>query len=46
MESCFKTMKVEEVYQRSYQTRDEARRSIFEYIELFYNRQPWHSTLG
>ena len=39
-------MKVEEVYRRKYQTRDEARQSIFEYIEIFYNRQRLHSTLG
>ena len=46
VESFFKTMKVEEVYRRSYRTRDDARRSIFEYIEIFYNRQRLHSTLG
>jgi transposase InsO family protein len=46
MESFFKTMKVEEVYRRKYQTREEARQSIFEYIEIFYNRQRLHSTLG
>jgi len=28
------------------QTRDEARRDIFEFIEIFYNRQRSHSTLG
>ena len=46
MESFFKTLKVEEVYQRRYATRDEARQSIFEYIEIFYNRQRLHSALG
>ena len=46
MESFFKTLKVEEVYQRRYATRDEARKSIFEYIEIFYNRQRLHSALG
>jgi len=46
MESFFKTMKVEEVYRRKYQTREEAQQSIFEYIEIFYNRQRLHSTLG
>ena len=46
MESFFKTMKVEEVYRRKYQTIEEARQSIFEYIEIFYNRQRLHSTLG
>ena len=28
------------------QTRDEARRDIFEFIEVFYNRQRSHSSLG
>jgi putative transposase len=46
MESFFKTLKVEEVYRRSYRTRDEARHGIFEYIEVFYNRQRLHSALG
>ncbi len=46
MESFFKTLKVEEIYQRRYATRDEARQSIFEYIEIFYNRQRLHSALG
>jgi putative transposase len=46
MESFFKTLKVEEVYQHRYVTRKEARESIFEYIEIFYNRQRLHSTLG
>jgi transposase InsO family protein len=31
---------------RQYVTRDEATRDIFEYIEVFYNRQRRHSTLG
>lgn len=46
MESFFKTLKVEEVYHQRYATRDEARQSIFHYIEVFYNRQRLHSTLG
>ena len=45
-ESFFHTLKTELVYFESYQTRDEARKSIFEYIEIFYNRQRRHSTLG
>lgn len=31
---------------RHYATRDEAKQDIFEYIEVFYNRQRRHSTLG
>ena len=44
-ESFFATLKTEEVFHRSYKTRDEARRSIFEYIAVFYNRQRRHSFL-
>jgi len=46
MESFFKTFKVELVYQEHYATRAEARRSIYSYIEVFYNRQRLHSSLG
>ena len=46
MESFFHTLKTELVHHRDYQTRDEARRDIFEFIEIFYNRQRRHSTLG
>ena len=33
------------MHHEHYATRDEARRSLFEYIEVFYNRQRRHSTL-
>ena len=46
MESFWGTLKTERVHQEHYATRDEARRSIFEYIEVFYNRQRLHSSLG
>ena len=46
MESFFKTLKSELVYQKHYRTREQARRSIFEYVEVFYNRQRRHSSLG
>lgn len=45
-ESFFHTLKTEHVYQCKYTTRAEAKQSIFEYIEMFYNRQRRHSTLG
>ena len=45
-ESFFHTLKTEHVYDYRYETRAEARQSIFEYIEMFYNRQRRHSTLG
>lgn len=46
MESFFSTFKTECVPQEGYATREEARRAIFEWIEIFYNRQRSHSTLG
>lgn len=46
VESFFHTLKVEQVHHRRYLTRDEARQDIFEWIEVFYNRQRRHSTLG
>jgi transposase InsO family protein len=46
MESFFATLKKELVHDEDYATRAEARASIFEYIETFYNRVRRHSTLG
>ncbi len=46
MESFWGTLKNELVHQRRYATREEARQDIFEWIEVFYNRQRRHSTLG
>lgn len=46
MESFFHSLKVELVHQRSWTTREEARRDLFGYIEGYYNRQRIHSTLG
>ncbi len=46
MESFFKTFKCELVYQEHYATRKEADAAIYPYIELFYNRQRLHSSLG
>jgi transposase InsO family protein len=45
-ESFFKTLKTELVYHERYETREAARASVFEYIEVFYNRQRRHSSLG
>lgn len=44
-ESLFATLKKELVHQQHYATRDEARRALFEYIEVFYNRRRRHSSL-
>ena len=45
-ESFFHTLKIELVHHRDYESREEARADIFEYIEVFYNRQRSHSALG
>ena len=46
MESFFHTLKTEHIYFENYITREQAKRSIFEYVEVFYNRKRLHSTLG
>ncbi len=46
MESFFHTLKTELTHHEKYRSREEARRSIFESIEIFYNRQRLHSSLG
>jgi transposase InsO family protein len=46
MESFFASLKKELVHHEDYQTREEAKASIFEYIEVFYNRKRRHSSLG
>jgi putative transposase len=46
MESFFSSLKQEETHHEQYRTRDEARCHVFDYIEVFYNRQRLHSTLG
>lgn len=44
-ESLMATLKKELVHQQCYATRSAARQSLFEYIEVFYNRQRRHSAL-
>jgi putative transposase len=46
MESFFASLKKELVHHEDYQTRAEARSSIVEYIEMFYNPKRRHSSLG
>jgi putative transposase len=46
MESFFASLKKELIHDEDYQTRGEARASVFEYIEVFYNRVRRHSALG
>ena len=45
-ESFFHTLKTELVKTTKYKTRQEARTSLFEYIEMFYNRKRLHSSIG
>lgn len=45
MESFFHSLKVERVYRMIYHTWEEARRDLFDYIEMFYNRKRRHSAL-
>lgn len=45
-ESFFSSLKKDRVHPRDYTTRAEARRDLFDYIEVFYNRQRRHSYLG
>lgn len=45
-ESFFHTLKTELVNFERYRTREEARQSIFHYIEVFYNRIRKHSSIG
>ena len=46
MESFWGTLKTVLVNHEHYETREQARASIFEYVEVFYNRQRLHSSLG
>ena len=46
VESFFSSLKNERTHHQDYHTRQEARSDIFEYIELFYNRNRKHESLG
>lgn len=46
MESFFSTLKSELIHRAKFRTEQEARRGIYEYIEVYYNRQRRHSTLN
>ena len=45
-ESFFHTLKVELLHRCIFKTREEAKRKIFEYVEMYYNRRRAHSALG
>lgn len=46
MESFWHTLKNELIHRQNFQTRSQAQQSIFEYIEVFYNRTRRHSSIG
>ena len=46
MESFFHSLKVEFVHHEIFATKQQAKRAIFEWIEVFYNRQRLHSSIG
>ena len=46
MESFFSLLKTELVHHQRYATLQQAKTSIFEYIEVFYNRQRLHGAIG
>jgi transposase InsO family protein len=45
-ESVFPTLKTELIHHDTYQTRSQAKQAVFEYIEVFYNRERLHSANG
>jgi transposase InsO family protein len=45
-ESFFASLKKEMVYRTRFETREQARSALFEWIEVWYNRKRRHSTLG
>ena len=45
-ESWFSTLKEELIHRQSWATKAQVRRAVFEFIEIFYNRQRLHSSLG
>ena len=45
-ESFFSNLKNELIHGRHFNSREEARSAIFDYVEVFYNRQRLHQTLG
>jgi putative transposase len=46
MESFFHTLKTEDIHHRRFKTREEAKITLFRYIETYYNNQRLHSALG
>ena len=45
-ESFFHSLKIEAVHGEAFATREEMRKAVFEYVEIYYNRERLHSTIG
>ena len=45
-QSFFGTLKVELIYRERFETIEQAKDAVFEYIEIWYNRKRLHSSLG
>ena len=46
MESFFASLKKEHIHQAHFRTRAEAKAAVFDYVEVFYNRQRLNSGVG
>ena len=46
MEAFWSTLKLELIYRREFEEANQLRQALFDYIEVFYNRQRLHSALG
>ena len=46
MDSFFNALKVELIHRERYKSRQQAKRALFHYIEVYYDRQRKHSTIG
>ena len=46
MEAFWSTLKLELIYRRPFEDMAQVRAALFDYIEVFYNRQRLHSALG
>jgi putative transposase len=46
MEAFWSTLKLELIYRRQFEDADQLRQALFDFLEVFYNRQRLHSALG
>lgn len=44
-ESFFHTLKTELIYETHYQTKEETKQNVFQYLEVYYNRKRRHSSI-